>query len=78
MTCGNPLDGLVYGNLGFERTPNDSVKSLGDTYDFDIKEWSDGNIIRNIETYIGAWVAGKGVSYKIIIYGEQKLKPKGK
>ena len=78
LTCGNPLDGLVYGNLGFERTPNDSVKSLGDTYDFDIKEWSDGNIIRNIETYIGAWVAGKGVSYKIIIYGEQKLKPKGK
>ena len=33
-------------------------------------------IIRNIETYIGAWVAGKGVPYKIIIYGEQKLKQK--
>ena len=74
LIYGNPLDGLVYGNLGFERTANNSVKSLGDIYDFDIKEWSKKNIVRNIETYIGAWVAGTGVPYKIIIYGEQKLK----
>ena len=74
LVYGNPLDGLVYGNLGFERTPNHGVKSLGDKYDFDIKEWSRDNVIRNIETYIGALVAGKGVPYRIIIYGEQKLK----
>ena len=74
LVYGNPLDGLVYGNLGFERTPNHGVKSLGDKYDFDIKEWSRDNVIRNIETYIGALVAGKGVPYRIIIYGEKKLK----
>ena len=33
------------------------------------------NIIRNIETYIGEWVAGSGTPYYIVIYGEQKLKP---
>ena len=76
LTCGNPKDGLVYGHLGFERTPNDGVRALSDKYDFDMKKWSLSTSLRNIETIIGNFVAGKGIPFDIIFYGEQKLKSK--
>ena len=75
LIYGKPSDGLVFGSITFERTPNHGVRAYKDYYDFDIKKWSGMNIIRNIETYIGEWVAGSGTPYYIVIYGEQKLKP---
>ena len=65
-------DGLVYGHLKFRRYPNDACRAFQDTYDFDIHPGIT-SIPRNIATFFGSLYAGKGTSYKINIYGEQKL-----
>jgi hypothetical protein len=67
---GNKEDGLVYGNIGLKYIENEQVKSLYDDYDFDMKPWNSfKNIIRNIETKLGAWKAGNGTGFRIHFYG---------
>ena len=76
LTSGNSKDGLVYGNLIFERISNDGVIILPDTYDFDMHSWTPSNFVRNVETLIGMKVAGSGVPFKINFYGHQILRKK--
>ena len=69
-------DGLVYGNITLKRYPNHYVRAYADTYDFDMKSWVNPlNWIRNAETIIGSYHAGKGTAYKINIYGSKQLEP---
>ena len=68
-------DGLVYGKIVVKRYPNHGIRAYSDRYDFDIKRPYLLHIGRNIQTHIGAKVAGKGTDFNINIYGEKKLKP---
>lgn len=73
-TNGFTDDGLVYGNVTFKRTPNDCVTIYKDTYDFDMKSWSNPDCwLRNIETIIGGMVAGEGTPFDIYFYNQAKL-----
>ncbi|MBP5514179.1 MAG: RHS repeat-associated core domain-containing protein [Bacteroidaceae bacterium] len=68
-------DGLVYGNMRLKRYPGNTVRAYSDIYDFDMKSWKNPlNWMRNIETLIGKFYAGKGTPYEIIPYGNKKLK----
>ena len=70
-------DALVYGNLTFTRLPNDKVRAERDIYDFDMHPWKSlRSIVRNIETYIGNIVAGRGKGFPIYFYGTQQFKRK--
>lgn len=70
-------DGLVYGHIGLKVLPDNYVTADFDTYDFDIKPWSDFSIwIRNVATKIGGIYAGKGTPFDIKFYGAAKLMPK--
>ena len=68
-------DGLVYGKIVVKRYPNNGIRAYSDRYDFDIKKPYLLHLGRNIQTHIGAKVAGQGTAYNINIYGEKKLKP---
>lgn len=68
-------DGLVYGKIVVKRYPNHGIRAYSDRYDFDIKRPYLLHIGRNIQTPIGAKVAGQGTAFNINIYGEKKLKP---
>lgn len=69
-------DGLVYGNLTFIRVPDNSVRAFADRYDFDIKSsWNPLVLLRNVETWIGSCVAGKGKPFDIYFYGTKKIQP---
>ena len=52
---------------------NGFIYSESDTYDFDIQKWDSKTFIRNVLTYIGDLVAGRGTSFTIYFYGEQTL-----
>jgi len=61
---------MVFGNITLKLYPGNIVKAYDDTYDFDMKSWANPlNWGRNIETVIGAGVAGQGTPYNIAIQG---------
>lgn len=61
------------GNI-IKRYPNHTVRAFSDKYDFEQHSWlNPKNWGRNIETAIESKYAGKGVKYKINIYGSKKL-----
>jgi len=66
----DPNAGMVFGNITLKLYPGNIVKAYDDTYDFDMKSWANPlNWGRNIETVIGAGVAGQGTPYNIAIQG---------
>jgi RHS repeat-associated protein len=76
LFMGNKKDGLVYGTIGLSNLGDNKVKGYFDDYDFDIRPWnSAGNVIRNIETKIGDWKAGKGEGFRIYFYGQGNISP---
>lgn len=69
-------EGLVYGNLTFKRYPNHQVRAYADKYNFEMHPWRNPlNWSRNVETMIGARIAGQGTPYTIYLYGSQQLTP---
>jgi len=68
--------GLVYGTIKLTLLDNEGTTKLGgkgnklDTYDFDYKK---GRTRRNVATFLGEVVAGKGKGYDIYTYGNTKL-----
>ena len=72
--CSSSLnDMLVYGTIQVMKDSNGFIYSESDTYDFDIQKWDSKTFIRNVLTYIGDLVAGRGTSFTIYFYGEQTL-----
>jgi len=75
----NTKTGVVYGNIKLTLIDDKGTIKLGgkngflDKYDFDYKEGVK-NIPRNIATWIGEKVAGKGTGYTIFNYGIGKVK----
>lgn len=68
-------DALVYGQITLKRYPNDMVRAYADNYEFGMHPWNSiPEVLRNIGTVIGKTVAGRGVEYKIHIYGSKQLK----
>ena len=75
----NPIDGLVYGHIELIPQLNGSVKASPDTYDFDMhSDTSFSTRVRNVETFIGSKVAGKGTPYQIQFYNETYFKSQPK
>ena len=73
-TSASANDALVYGNITVEFLKGNRVKADYDIYDFDKQSnGSPKTTIRNIETTIGEFVAGKGQGFKIIFYGVQEI-----
>ncbi len=69
-------DASVYGQITIKRYPNDIVRAYSDGYEFRMHPWNSiPNITRNIKTIIGHGIAGRGVEYKIHIYGAKQLTP---
>ncbi len=75
----NTETGLVYGTIMLTLMNDKGDIKLGgtrgfiDRYDFDNKKGVK-NIPRNIATWIGKQIAGKGTSYNIYNYGVGKVK----
>lgn len=69
-------DASVYGQITLKRYPNDMVRAYSDDYEFGMHPWNSiPNVMRNIGTVIGHGIAGRGVEYKIHIYGSKQLTP---
>jgi hypothetical protein len=66
-------DALVYGTVTLVPGANNDVIGGKDFYNFDIKPWSSQTILRNIATYIGGFIAGKGTPYKINFIGTAQV-----
>ncbi|MCC9041165.1 RHS repeat-associated core domain-containing protein [Myroides sp. M-43] len=71
--------GLVYGTIKLTLLDSNGTTKLGgngnklDTYDFDYKKGRTG---RNIATFLGEAVAGKGKGFDIYTYGKARLQSK--
>lgn len=69
-------DASVYGQITLKKYPNDMVRAYSDDYEFGMHPWNSiSNVKRNIGTVIGQSIAGRGVGYKIHIYGSKQLTP---
>jgi len=66
-------DALVYGTVTLFPGPNNTVSGGYDYYNFDLKPWSAGTFVRNIETIQGGMYAGPGTPYQIIFTGSAPL-----
>ena len=68
----------VYGNILLTLLDNSGTVQIGndfgeiDDYNFDI-DWSDGQHLRNIGTWVGKKRAGNGTGYTIMGYGHGKV-----
>jgi hypothetical protein len=77
LTQSNSLnDGLVYGNITLRLHQNSMVRAFPDKYDFDMHRplWNPLNWPRNLETVIGAAVAGEGIPFQTNLNGEAPIK----
>jgi RHS repeat-associated protein len=80
QTLFNSKDGRVYGNIGLS-LENGRARGTYDTYDFDVKPYTNKTtitpaelIIRNAATQIGNAVAGNGTGYRIYFNGTAPIK----
>jgi hypothetical protein len=68
----NRNQALVYGTISLVLVTGNIVMSLGDTYDFDIKN-QPGTFKRDVATILGQHYAGWGTAFPIHITGTSKI-----